>query len=101
MLLLQRQQVLSTLQPESRSVVEEGFQCLCFLLYLFLPCFEVYTIQATSTSFPSEKNLVCESRQFVLDVEVATQIIIWCFIGRYGKDGCLCAVKVWKRKTCF
>lgn len=35
----------------------------------------VYTIQATSTSFPFE-NLVCESRQFLLCVEVAVQILI-------------------------
>lgn len=32
------------LAAESRSVVEKGFQCLCLLLYLSLPCFCSITI---------------------------------------------------------
>lgn len=53
----------------------EGISMPLFPTVAFLTWFEVFTIQATSTSFIFEKNLVCESRQFLLGVEAARQII--------------------------
>ena len=59
--------------------------------FTFLYCVSgVYTIQPTSTSFPFEKNLVWESRQFLLCVGVAVQILIECFIVDMEKMLFLC-----------